>query len=431
MTVLEDRLKRYAAGRADGVSTSDADRLVTRALTRPRSQARWTRHGLNVAAAVALSLLLIAGGIVLEGQLVARRTAAPPPGAGPLPPVPNEIVNLDNESQAGEFVTPFRLKDAKILPPAYRWTLSQGRALVLIPSGSCSSVTIRVVDQATGQDARPAVTLPDCYGNPVILPGTRVLLAHEHATDQQSQNLGVVSYDWSLGRVVRNYPDVSMGVSGGLLSGDATLLYTINPDASSTGLEITDLTSGARVAHLDVAITQVGLNAGGIALSPDGRTLYVNEGIRLRTFDARTGKAGAVVDFTMPRPSPAAWLPSWLSITADAKEGFEAGRGIAVDPTGRWVAALSIDDPSVAGIWVFDTSGSIHVARHIPEPTRSRQAGFRGVAFSRDGTVLYALYVEAQQGSIDVIAPETGRFRALANSRFSDLLGIARVDPAP
>ena len=133
----------------------------------------------------------------------------------------------------------------------------------------------------------------------------------------------------------------------------------------------------------------------------------------------------------MQRPSPAAWLPSWLSITADAKEGFEAGRGIAVDPTGRWVAALSIDDPSVAGIWVFDTSGSIHVARHIPEPTRSRQAGFRGVAFSRDGTVLYALYVEAQQGSIDVIAPETGRFRALANSRFSDLLGIARVDPAP
>jgi len=166
-------------------------------------------------------------------------------------------------------------------------------------------------------------------------------------------------------------------------------------------------------------------------LSPDGRTLYVNEGIRLRTFDARTGKAGAVVDFEQPRPSPAAWLPSWLSITADAKEGFEAGHGIAVDPTGRWVAALSIDDPSVAGIWVFDTSGSIHVARHIPEPTRSRQAGFRGVAFSRDGTVLYALYVEAQQGSIDVIAPETGRFRALANSRFSDLLGIARVDPAP
>jgi len=53
------------------------------------------------------------------------------------------------------------------------------------------------------------------------------------------------------------------------------------------------------------------------------------------------------------------------------------------------------------------------------------------VAFSRDGSVLYALYIEAQQGAVDVIAPETGRFRALANSRFSDLLGIARVDPAP
>src|SRR5205814_9689669 len=108
-----------------------------------------------------------------------------------------------------------------------------------------------------------------------------------------------------------------------------------------------------------------------------------------------------------------------------------ADHGIAVGPTGRWVAALSIDDLAAADIWLFDTSGSIHVARHIPEPTRSRQAVLRGVAFSRDGTVLYALYVEAQQRSIDVIAPETGRFRALANSRFSDLLGIARVDPAP
>jgi len=85
----------------------------------------------------------------------------------------------------------------------------------------------------------------------------------------------------------------------------------------------------------------------------------------------------------------------------------------------------------VESIWLFDTSGSIHVARHISVPSRSRQASFRGVAFSRDGSVLYALYIEAQQGAVDVIAPETGRFRALANSRFSDLLGIARVDPAP
>ena len=437
MTGLEEALRRYVARRADGISPSDADLLVTRALARPASMARWTRHGRNVVVAVALSVLLIAGGIVLEGQLIARRTGVPPPGAGPLPTVPNEIVNLDNESQAGAFVTPFRLKDGKILPPAYRWMLPQGRALILETSSFCSTVTIHVVDQSTGRDVRPSVTLPDCYGNPVVLPGTRVLLAHEHVIDQQSQNLGVVSYDWSSGRVVRNYPDVSMGVSGGLLSGDAALLYTINPDGDTSAvLDITDLTSGARVADLNVPIMQVGLNAGGIALSPDGRTLYLNEGIRLRTFDARTGKAGVVLDFEKARPSSAAWLPGWLwpwppSITADAKEGFEAGHGIAVDPTGRWVAAISIDDPSVEGIWLFDTTGSIHVTRHISVPSRSRQASFRGVAFSRDGSVLYALHIEAQQGAIDVIAPETGRFRALANSRFSDLLGIARVDPAP
>jgi len=434
MTGLDEQLKRYVARRADGVSPSDADLLVTRALGHPRS--RWTRHGRNVAAAVALSLLLIAGGIVLEGQLLGRRTGAPPPSAGPLPAVPNEIVSLDNVSQAGEFVTPFRLRDAKILPPAYRWVLPQRRALVLEISGECSSVAVHVVDQATGRDVQPPVTLPDCYGNPVILPGAQVLLAHEHINGQQAQDLGIVAYDWSSGRVVRNYPDVSMSVVGGLVSADAKLLYTINAtDGRSAVLDITDLTSGARVAHLTVPIVAVGLNAGGIALSPDGRTLYLNEGIRLRTFDAHTGKPGVVLDFEEARPSPAAWLPSWLrpwppSITAEAKEGFEAGHGIAVDPTGRWVAAISIDDPSVAGVWIFDMSGSGRLARHIPAPSRSRQAGFHGVAFSRDGSVLYALYVEPQQGAIDVIDPATGRFRGLSNPRFSDVLGIARVDAA-
>jgi hypothetical protein len=435
MTGLREQLKRYVARRADAVSPSDADLLVTRALTRPVSTARWTRHGRNVAAAMVLSLLLIAGGIMLEGQLLGRRTGAPPSGAGTLPVVPNEIVSLDTLSQAGEFVTPFRLKDAKILPPAYRWVLPQNRALILNPSDSCSSVTVRVVDQATGQNVRPPVTLPDCYGNPVVLPGTQVLLAHEHVEGQRGQGLGIVAYDWSSGRVVRNYPDVPMGVSGGLLSSDAKLLYVVNPaDGNGGTLDITDLTTGARVASLTVPIVQVGLNAGGIALSPDGRTVYLNEGIRLRTFDARTGKAGVVLNFEEARSSSTAWLPSWLrwppTITADAKEGFEAGHGIAVDPTGRWVAAVSIDDRTIAGIWIFDTSGSGRAPRHILVPSASRQAGFRGVAFSRDGSVLYALYVEAQQGAIDVIDPGTGRFRALTNPRFSDLVGIARVDPA-
>jgi hypothetical protein len=436
MTGLDEQLKRYVTRRADGVSPSDADLLVTRALARPVSNTPWTRHGRNVAAAIALSVLLVAGGVILEGQLIGRHTGAPTSSAGPLPTIPNEIVRLDDASQAGEFVTPFRLKDAKILPPTYRWILPQNRALVLSPSGDCSSVTVHVVDAATSQDVRPPVTLPDCYGNPVVLPGTQVLLAHEHVEGQRGQSLGITAYDWSSGRVVRNYPDVAMGVSGGLLSSDASLLYTLNPSAPNGGtLDITDLTTGASVARLTVPIVEVGLNAGGIALSPDGRTLYINEGIRLRTFDARTGKAGVVLNFEEARPSPAAWLPGWLwrwpsSITAEAKEGFEAGHGIAVDPTGRWVAAISIDDASVAGIWIFDRSGSGQAPRHLPVPSKSRQSGFRGVAFSLDGSVLYAVYVEAQQGGIDVVDPGTGRFRALNNPRFSDLIGIAGVYPA-
>jgi DNA-binding beta-propeller fold protein YncE len=432
MKELDVTLRTYVAARADRISEKESELVVTRALARPAPRGRWTRHSLNAAAAVVLSLALIAGGIVLETQLHALRFGAPAPSHGLLPSIPNEILELDNVSQGIELVTPFRLQDSKILPPRYRWTLPQNRALVVDNAGSCSTTVIRVIDQASHQDALAPVTLPDCYSMPVLLPGTQVLLAHRHNDGPQSLDLGIVAYDWSRGRVVRDYPDVSMGFASGLASSDGTLLYTLDQNSQTPGLEITNLKTGAIMAHPAVDVAQVGLNAGGIALSPDGKTVYVNEGTRIGTFDARTGVAGPVFDFKETRTSPIAALPGWLtsllpSIGAEAKEDLDPGHGLAVDPRGHWVAALGIDEPTVQGIWVFDTSGSMRLIRHIDVPL-SLNAGWRGIAASLDGTVLYALEAEAQQGSIDVIDPHTGQLKKLVDPRFSGgILGIAGV----
>ena len=429
MTQLEQHLRGYVAGRADRISERDSNLLVTRALGRP-ARSRWARYGLNAAAAVVLSLLLIAGGVVVEAQLHGLRLGAPSSGAGRLPVVPNEIVNLDNVSQGPDVVTPFRLRDGKVLDPRPRWIVSPAAAIMVTSGGLCDISIIHVVDLGSPpHDTTTPISLPGCYSTPAIVPNsTLVLLRHEVRTGSQQmfQDRGIVAYDWSEGRVVRSYPDVPLWFGGGLVSNDGTRLYSLNPHAVGE-LDITDLTSGS-VTPITVRIEQVGLNAGGLALSPDGRTLYLNAGDTLRVFDARTGKTGPVVDFkaTAAQPASAAarltgWLSSWLpSISVDAKEGFEPGHGIAVDPKGRWVAALGIDSPSVQGIWIVDTSGSMRVARHIDVNT-----AWRGIAASLDGSVLYGLDA---QGSIDVFDPHSGRMRQLANERFPDTLGIASID---
>jgi len=435
MTELEEHLRRYAAGRADRISENDADALVARALGRP-ARSRWVRHGFNAAAAVVLSLLLIAGGVVVEAQLHGFRLGAPAQSPGPLPPVPNEILNLDNPSQGPDIVTPFRLSDRKVLDPRLRWIVAPGKAIMVTSGGLCDISIIHVVDLGSPpHDIRQPVSLPDCYSMPTVIPNsTLVVMDHEARSGPQQLvgDLGSVAYDWAAGKVVRSYPDEPLWFAGALVSSDGKRLYSLNPHVGDE-LDITDLTSGS-VTRITAHIEQVGLNAGGMAFSPDGRTLYLNGGDALRSFDAQTGQAGPVVEFKVAGSSPTAalpgaaadrltgWLSSWLpSISADAKEGFEPNHGIAVDPKGRWVAALGIDAPSIQGIWIVDTSGSLRVARHI-----DLKVAWRGIAPSLDGSALYGLDA---QGSIDVFDPHTGQMRQVAKERFPDLYGIASVDP--
>lgn len=429
MTELEETLRRYIANRAGLVNQNEADTVVARAASARAARRGPARHLLNAGAAVTLVLALIATGIVVQMQLRGLRTSVTTTGGGPVPPVPNEVVDFQ---ESPGLVLPFRLRDGKLLPARAQWILAPGTALMLNSGSSCDETVIHVVDLGSPpHDLRSPVSFPDCYDSPVILPGSEVLLAHfRQSSGNPFEDLGAVRYDWSTGRITKSYPGLSgirFAFVGGLASRDGNLLYTLSPDfCNYCALDITDLRTGARLANAPIYIsTSNGFNAGGMALSLDGQTLYVNEGDKLATFDATTGKVGKVVSYN-GRPTASSswpwWLPSMTS--ADAKEGFGPGRGIAIDPKGRWVAVMGADDPHDYGIWLFTASGPLHLLRRI-EPI----SGLSGIAVSRDGSVLYAYERQAQQGSLYVIDPQTGRVvKRYADPVMAGFLGIATVE---
>jgi hypothetical protein len=435
MTDLENQLRRYAANRAASVTDRDAELIVAKTTKTPRPSP-WRRQGLNAAAAVGLSLVLLVGGVVLGMQSRFMHQAASTPSAGPLPAVPNDIVYFDSLAQDPTLVTPYRLRDRHVLTPQTRVILAPGTGLSI--SSGCDVSVVHVVDLGSPpHDLRPPVSLTGCYNSPVVVPNsTLVLLAHQASTGGSNvTDLGSVAFDWSTGRVVKSYPDASLVSGGGLVSRDGKVLYSMNAFVDNPTLDMIDLGSGTRIAHIPVQV--FGQNGGGMALSPDGHTLYVNEGIWLRTFDAHTGKAGPVLDFKGPKAGPVAQLPGWLqswlpsSIDAAAKEGIEPGHGVAVDPNGQWVAALGINQPSYQGLWLFDTSGSIRLARHIDVTIDSAGGGFRGVAFSADGSVCYALRVQARAAILDIIDPQTGRQRSIMDLHLAGMDDISGAIPAP
>lgn len=417
-----EQLRSYAARRAEQISQHEANLVLNQALSRAGQRRSWTRHGVNAAAAIALSLILIAGGVLLEAQLRSSHGNPLGPATGPFPAIPNEIVNLDDPSQDPSLETPFDLKTGRVLAPVHRWVLPQNRALIVYSTSDCSSSTIRVVDRSTEKDTQPVVTLPDCYSTPILLPGTSVLFSQSRFSGQNKvEDLGEVVYDWSLARIVKSYTPPSAGFTGGLVSPDGARLYTLDAFSNSPTLDIMDLTSGARVAHVAIALLQVGLNPGGLALSVDGKTLYVNRGDAIATFDARNGNAGPALTFKDSAPGSRSLLPAWLApIEADAKEGFEPGHGIVIDPKGRWLAALGADDRATQGIWIFSASGSLHLVQHV-----GGGAGFRGLASSLDGSVLYGL---DGSSNLDLFDPRTGQQIKHYNIATGDFLGIGGVE---
>jgi hypothetical protein len=427
-TDLGSSLRQYAAERTGRISENQAHVLLSRAARRWSKRRPLGLYIINLLSAATLALLIVAGGIVLQAQFHLFEAHAPRViSAGP--PIPNEVVNLIDPSKDPGFVIPFRLRDAKALSPRSPWLVAPGVALRITAASDCSTTTIGAVDPVTQRDLRPGVALPDCVDTPVILPDGTVLLNHAQspAATYFRPGLGVIRYDWREGRIVKRYPNLALPPDGCLVSSDGKILYSLDifsGDASrGTFLDFTDLGSGATVAHISTVLADSGSVAGGLALSTDQKTLFVNQGYQLAGFDALSGAAGPAVSFSDGKTAATSALPSWLpSMTeAEANDG-NAGHGIAVDPKGRWIAALGYNDPQLRGIWLTGASGRLPLLR------RFYQSGaLRDIAFSLDGSVLYAI----DATGLLVFDPNTGReIKRFQSPTIAGVSRIAGVQPA-
>jgi len=398
---LESGILGYATERASQISDNQADALVSRAAN--RSQRRgWSRYLVNLVSAVTLALVIVAAGIVLQAQLHIFAPRAPSESSsGSLPTIPNEVVNLIATSGDSRLILPFRLRDADFLAPRSGEIVAPGVALHLTPAFDCSVTTVSLVDPVSQKDVRPDVALPGCIDTPVTLPDGTVLLdqAQSQTANYSRSGTHVIRYDWGAGRIVKQYANLALPLNGGLVSKDGRILYTLDLFTADTTVEISDLASGAQIAHIAVVLADGGAG-GGLALSTDQKTLFVNQGHQLAGFDARSGAAGPVVRFgdaNLGAGSARLW---WLPAMTDAQAALDTGRGIAVDPRGRWVAAVGFNDPQLRGIWLIGTSGQLHLIRRFYQ-----SAALTALAFSLDGAVLYAI----DGNALLLLDPETGR----------------------
>jgi RNA polymerase sigma-70 factor (ECF subfamily) len=420
---LGSAIRSYASERSGRISKNQADGVVSQAARRWSRRRTFGRQIVNLLSAATLALVIVAGGIVLQSQL--HLFQARPPNvtsSGPLPPIPNEVVNLMNASGDAGLVIPFRLRDAKALAPRSQWIVAPGAALQIASANDCSSTTIRVVDPVTRRDVRPEVVLPDCSDTPVFLPDGTVLLNHAQALPPRffRSGLGVIRYDWRSGHIVKQYPNLSLPPDGGLVSKDGNILYSLDifsGDASGgTFLDFTDLASGASLAHISIVLPDGGAGSGGLALSTDRKTLFVNEGYQLASFDPVSGAAGPAAPFSGGKTAARSSLPSWLPSMAEVEANGDAGHGIAVDPKGRWVAAVGYNDIQLRGIWITGASGRLAVLRRFYQSGR-----LSDLAFSLDGSVLYAI----DAGGLVVFDPETGR--QIKQFRSPTIAGVNRI----
>jgi RNA polymerase sigma-70 factor (ECF subfamily) len=412
-------VRRYGAERTARISQNQADALVSRA-ARHWSQRRTVgRYLVNIVSATVLALVIIAGGAVLQAQLHLFQARAPSvTSSGPLPPMPKEVINLIDQSGHPGVVVPFELRDAKALPPRSQWIVAPGAALQLVSTSDCSTTSVRIVDPVTQKDVRPGDVLPDCDDTPVILQDGTVLLNHSRSPAARyfRSGLDVIRYDWRAGSIVKRYANLALAPDGGLVSKDGKILYSLDTFSGDTFLDFTDLASGASLAHISIVLPDAGAGSGGLALSADRKTLFLNEGYQLAGFDPVSGASGPAVPFSDGKTAARSSLPSWLpSMTEVEASDGDAGHGIAVDPKGRWVAAVGYNDIQLRGIWITGASGRLPVLR------RFYQSGaLSDIAFSLDGSVLYAI----DAGSLLVFEPQTGR----EIKRFqSPTIGVYRI----
>jgi hypothetical protein len=374
---LHEAVGSYVRARADRIQEADARRLLDRAPA-GRAARFLRRPGVNATTALVLVLLLTLGAVAV--QLRWRWVGTDVPVAAQLP---DEVIDLvDRDAKQ---LTPFRLRDHRVLPPQ--------------PSGIAAKDS-----QLAG---RVVQVFPDAY-----VP--RDLLA---------------SHDGRSLYAIRYRMDNSSGYTRFVMD----KLYFI------------DLQSGNIQAELPLNVIADEPSGGAMALSPDGRTLYVNQMTGLALFDTQSFSLRAVVAFDPTAASPRASRPWWsfLMLSAEAK-GVLGTPGIAADPRGRWVAALGSPPapkagvigaglPLQKGIWLVDVQRTPHLAWQL-HPKQD----FRALAASLDGSAVYALEGSVEQHILVIDSAsgkDLGKFLVCSvklyfSNSCSDRQGFAGVRPA-
>ena len=217
----------------------------------------------------------------------------------------------------------------------------------------------------------------------VWLPDGRLV-----ATTERSKTLTIV--DTRRKDAVSAVPTAQEGTHMVAVSGDLSRAYTANIPAGT--VTVIDLAAGRKLR--DIA---VGGKPEGIALTPDGRTLWVGdlEGARVQAYDTKSFERLAEVK-TPPVPIR-----------------------VVSSPDGKWIVTSNLGNGSLA---IIDAR-TRKLVREIPV-SGSQEAGQVTILFSRDGSRIYA--AETGRDEVAEVDLASGRvLRRIKAGKNGDGLAIA------
>lgn len=259
-----------------------------------------------------------------------------------------------------------------------------GRQAAVVAYGGSS---IDLFDIASRRRLRSIDLSPNAGPHGIVwLPDGRIL-----ATTERSRSLTIVDTRGDM--AVRAIPTDQQGTHMVAVAADGSRAYTAN--IGSGTVSVIDLAAGTKLR--DIAI---GGQPEGIALTPDGRTLWVgdNQGHRVVAIDTQSFERVAEV---ATGPVPIRVLAS---------------------PDGRWIVTSNAG----AGTLTVIDAARREVARTVPV-SGTQQAVQVTILFSPDGARLYA--AETGRNEVAEVNMATGAvLRRLPAGRQGDGLAIA---PAP
>jgi 6-phosphogluconolactonase (cycloisomerase 2 family) len=281
--------------------------------------------------------------------------------------------------------------------------------IVLTPGGTSAYVvnseanTISAYAVGEGGALRPLSTVPTGGKFPIsiaIAPNGRAL----YVTNLLSGTLSAfaVNADGTLTRLGAPVPDTAKNSRGLAVSADGRFLFVGHgfPDNSVTPVVTTFAIGRDGALRAAGRPTAAGGGGTGMVVSPGGRFLYVISTSADAVFGYRIDPAGGL--HPLPgSPFPVADFPEGSAITSDGRHLYVTSPGPDRAHPGHWVSAFTIG-----------ADGALTPVAGSPFTTGGRPVG---IAVTPDGRHLYAANYDTSTISAFAIAP-TGALREIPGS---------------